>query len=1725
MGPVLGEAEWKDYGGNIIVRSYPNGRKTVIYVAPDGSKLRSWKTCLAYMEESPKSETNGTSTKSLPTKKDQKPSKTEKVNGESGHVSASDHEDGERKSVAVDFASELRKASNSSKSSPKEVAAIACEGADGSVKDLCKMKKQKVKAETLSESSSGVSSEDSKGASMRSRKRVGDSFGESAECKKARTTDCPPGLASKDNPADSSGRCEADTEEEITPQYSSRRPKRAAAGTNFKEKRIRLGERDARIDAKKERYAEDQTTMLMMTRSESDGSEVQQRTVLDFYLHDGHGRLRPVDPMENGTYLSGLCISKDGALDKDKGVRCDSLGPVHSWSIMGYDEDRVEIVLSTSMADYYLDRPAACYRKIYGPLFDSARVCREVYRALSLPDGGDPSMGLPDLELRLIRLYNNMGTSGQFFSRDYLSDIGEFVATQLYALDADAPDGSQLFSGLGCLEELKHLSANRRQRRLGGEDLHAGAPLAENETADGSPLGDDYKLARRLQNVMDLASNRPARRTPAAKGKFYVKINENEIANDYPEPEYYKSDEPETDEYVMFAEDVHPDDEDFPHRFLDNWTLYNSEMRLVSLELLPMLPCAENDMQIFGSGVISEDDGSGYYHEEDGGGRSIQDEERGGFRVFLSAVKEWKVEWGSGMLIISFRTEVSWYRLGTPSRQYADWYKPVQKTAKIAVKIITMLKDENRVSRLSFNDVIKKLTEQARTEPTWIASKQADVERYVIVHGQIILQQFAEFPDQLIQKSGFILGLATKMEQKSHEKLAVSKRRLLLQKEVNLNPRAIIQPQSSDVVKKEKKAPMRATTTQLVNRIWSNYFGSDASDACPPCEDESNAKDSEIVAVDVVDGDDSDDEVVEVISPPVGLSPQKCTRPKSTRNSSTKQQLWKSSSSKVKWGDESSHETREGCPVYKKALFSGLELKAGDAVSISGESASRRFLIEYLYDSDDGPMIHGRMLVKGEETILGDAANERELFLTDACSEIRVAQVKDFTQVEIRKRNWGHQFRKENATKDEEDRKMAKERKRRGLPQEYFCRSWWSPENGAFFSVSSDALGVGSGICSACQAREDCEKKMEVEIYPEGRGFRWQGVEYRINDYMYLDPEALKLSKPSSKPSENTTHKGGRNKGLHAFIICQLLSVTLPPTANSKTKSCSMCVRRFYRPEDVDNMKAYKSQLHEVYYSEDTYTVDISNIRGKCEVRRNVHNLDTSKGVFDHVFVCDYVHDPKTQTIKHLPANIKLGSSDKKVDTTSLRTTRAKGKGKARVDDEVQEQQNLEEEKSPPLATLDIFAGCGGLSEGLHQSGVSETKWAIEYDREAAEAFKLNHPSSEVFCDNCNVVLRAIMERGGDLDDCVSTPEADDLCSKMEEIKKSKLPIPGEVDFVNGGPPCQGFSGMNRFSQRVWSKVQCEMILAFLSYADYFRPRYFLLENVRNFVSFNKGQTFRLTMASLLEMGYQVRFGVLQAGNFGVSQSRKRAFIWAAAPDEALPNWPEARHVFASSQLGITLPGGGQYAAVRDAGLGAPFRAITVRDTIADLPAVANGADTQKTVYTEPAQSWFQMHTRGKTDVLTDHISKEMNELNLIRCQRIPKRPGADWRDLPAEKIKLSTGQLVDLIPWCLPNTAARHNQWKGLFGRLDWDGNFPTSITDPQPMGKVGMCFHPVQNRIVTVRECARSQGFPDSYKFAGNIICKHRQIGNAVPPPLACALGYRLKEALNSKRGSTGC
>ena len=102
--------------------------------------------------------------------------------------------------------------------------------------------------------------------------------------------------------------------------------------------------------------------------------------------------------------------------------------------------------------------------------------------------------------------------------------------------------------------------------------------------------------------------------------------------------------------------------------------------------------------------------------------------------------------------------------------------------------------------------------------------------------------------------------------------------------------------------------------------------------------------------------------------------------------------------------------------------------------------------------------------------------------------------------------------------------------------------------------------------------------------------------------------------------------------------------------------------------------------------------------------------------------------------------------------------------------------------------------------------------------------------------------------------------QCDEAVAKLDAATLASLPAPGEVEFLCGGPPCQGYSGMNRFNKGNWSLVQNSMVMAYLSFADFFRPRYFLLENVRNFVSHNKSFTFRLTLRSLLEMGYQACF-------------------------------------------------------------------------------------------------------------------------------------------------------------------------------------------------------------------------------------------------------------------------
>ncbi|PPD84976.1 hypothetical protein GOBAR_DD18085 [Gossypium barbadense] len=1496
----------------------------------------------------------------------------------------------------------------------------------------------------------------------------------------------------KNKSAKSSTKKEMETDKKVQKRNSaqengepvpSKRPKRAAACTDFKEKAVCISEKDSVVETKKDMVVEDEILAVALTCEKDDGRP--NRRLTDFVLHNSEGLPQPFEMLEViDMFITGLILPLEENSDKEKvkekSVRCEGFGHVESWDISGYEDGCPVIWLSTDVADYTCCKPSGSYKKYYEHFFEKARACVEVYKKLSKPSGGNPDLSLDELLAGVVRSISGSKSFSRGASiRDFVISQGEFIYNQLIGLDATSRVNDQVFAGLPVLTALKDES---------NIALFSGGALTIGKKGEGeSKLDETYsstftaeededaKLAKLLQEEEYWKSMKQKRNQGSASmsNKFYIKINEDEIANDYPLPAYYKNSNEETDELVVFESDFDVcDPEELPRSVLHNWSFYNSDSRLISLELLPMKPCADIDVTIFGSGVMTADDGIGFCLDNDlsqstSGSSSVLNAD--GIPIFLSAIKEWMIEFGSSMIFISIRTDMAWYRLGKPSKQYLPWYEPVLKTARVAISIITLLKEQTRVSRLSFNDVIKRVSEFKKDNRAFISSDPAAVERYIVVHGQIILQLFAEFPDEKIKKCAFVVGLANKMEERHHTKWLVKKKKVVHKNEPNLNPRAAMMPIASI-----RKA-MQATTTRLINRIWGEYY----SNYSP---------------------EDSKEETNCEKSPSVSKQPRQC------------------STEEVSWDGEPVSKTSSDKPLYKRAIVHGEVVVVGSAVSVEVDlyELPAIYFVEYMFETSKGrKMFHGRMMQRGSETVLGNAANEREVFLTNNCGDFELEDVKQTVVVDIRLRPWGYQHRKDNANMDKLDRAEAEERKRKGLPMEYYCKSLYWPERGAFYTLPIDSLGLGSGCCHSCQVKDAGRAKEVFKVNSSNTGFVYKGTEYSLHDYVYVSPHQFTVER-----AETENFKAGRNIGLKPYVVCQVLEIIVPKGQKKVCEeSTQVKVRRFFRPEDISAEKAYSSDIRE------------------------------------------------------LPAQVKLRYSTGIVDN-EIAYQKKKGKGKQEESElEVEKQQEASQENR--LATLDIFAGCGGLSEGLHQSGVSLTKWAIEYEEPAGDAFKLNHPESLVFIKNCNVILRAIMEKCGDVDDCISTSEAAEFAASLDEKEINDLPLPGQVDFINGGPPCQvyyseetdilfveaiegkcevrkkndlpacnsavifhhvffcdriydpsngslkqGFSGMNRFNHSTWSKVQCEMILAFLSFADYFRPRYFLLENVRNFVSFNKGQTFKLTLASLLEMGYQVRFGILEAGAYGVSQSRKRAFIWAASPEETLPEWPEPMHVFAVPELKVTLSHNLQYAAVRSTASGAPFRAITVRDTIGDLPAVGNGASKTNLEYQSEAVSWFQKKIRGNMAVLTDHISKEMNELNLIRCQKIPKRPGADWHDLPDEKVKLSTGQLVDLIPWCLPNTAKRHNQWKGLFGRLDWEGNFPTSITDPQPMGKVGMCFHPEQDRILTVRECARSQGFPDIYKFAGNIQHKHRQIGNAVPPPLAFALGRKLKEALDSKK-----
>lgn len=384
------------------------------------------------------------------------------------------------------------------------------------------------------------------------------------------------------------------------------------------------------------------------------------------------------------------------------------------------------------------------------------------------------------------------------------------------------------------------------------------------------------------------------------------------------------------------------------------------------------------------------------------------------------------------------------------------------------------------------------------------------------------------------------------------------------------------------------------------------------------------------------------------------------------------------------------------------------------------------------------------------------------------------------------------------------------------------------------------------------------------------------------------------------------------------------------------------------------------------------------------------------------------------------------------------------------------------------LKSVDFFSGAGGLSCGLQMAGF-ESILGSDIHPIYANTFATNHPETLV-------ITRDIRE-----------------LSEQDILDLTGLK-PGELDLIAGGPPCQGFS-INA-PVRSLDDQRNHLFKDYLRIAEILRPKAIVIENVPGLVSLGKGTVVEAIYKHLKGMGYTVGHKILFAGHYGVPQMRYRT-IFIALRDGGKVEFPEPTH-FAQGVANFT---GAKELCMKISPLFSQHlqKQVTVWDAISDLPELKPGEALHGTNYSLRPQSALQSLLREEADGIYNHACAKLGKANLERLKYIPQ--GGSWRDIPHE-----------LLPEGLKR--ARRSDHTKRYGRLHPDALCSTILTKCDPHW--GSFFHPTQDRAISVREAARIQTFPDHYVFTGNLTEQFEQVGNAVPPLMAKAIGEQIKQLI---------
>ena len=381
---------------------------------------------------------------------------------------------------------------------------------------------------------------------------------------------------------------------------------------------------------------------------------------------------------------------------------------------------------------------------------------------------------------------------------------------------------------------------------------------------------------------------------------------------------------------------------------------------------------------------------------------------------------------------------------------------------------------------------------------------------------------------------------------------------------------------------------------------------------------------------------------------------------------------------------------------------------------------------------------------------------------------------------------------------------------------------------------------------------------------------------------------------------------------------------------------------------------------------------------------------------------------------------------------------------------------------------IDLFCGAGGLSLGFENAGF-KCAAAIDNFQSAIETHHYNFPDSLSICDDIKNI-------------------------NPKELKKDMV---HDIDLIIGGPPCPTFSTIGHakiesLNREVYKDERNKLFIDFLKYVEIFQPKFFVMENVPNFMTKYKGEVFNsaLKLIKNIKGNYKISnpVRVLNAANYGVPQKRRRMFLIGHKPGYDF-QYPEETHMIKSN---------GKQEELFNTNKKLPYN-YTVFDALSDLPNITDNWKIDEVEYSKHSKltSYQKLMRKNTKKTVRNNRCRMSND----RAKKVfaHMKQGSKYMDLSPE-VRSILPFREDIFPDRLKRLVNKDASWT-VIAHIGMDGY---------------MYIHPTENRTLSVREAARIQSFPDDFVFFGNMQNSYVQVGNAVPPLLAEKIAESIKMSM---------